>query len=106
MEQSIAPPLFECRRRVMQRKRMWAEIANSVLSDTGDEGRAIREVNSEVAKDFAKSFKPGQPSPSNPVIPENRNLPTSLHDERKYLAKPMREVLYGFQSPPVGTCLH
>jgi hypothetical protein len=26
-----------------------------VLSDTGDEGRAIREANSAVAKDFAKS---------------------------------------------------
>jgi uncharacterized protein YdaT len=38
-----------------KRQRMWAEIANSVLSDTGDEGRAIREANSAVAKDFAKS---------------------------------------------------
>jgi len=38
-----------------KRQRMWAEIANSVLSDTGDEGRAIREANAAVAKDFAKS---------------------------------------------------
>jgi uncharacterized protein YdaT len=33
----------------LKRKRMWAEIANSVLSDTGDEGRAVREANSAVA---------------------------------------------------------
>jgi uncharacterized protein YdaT len=42
-----------------KRKRMWADIANSVLSETGDEGRAIREANSRVARDFAKDFKPG-----------------------------------------------
>jgi uncharacterized protein YdaT len=40
-----------------KRQRMWAEIANSVLSDTGDEGRAIREANAAVAKDFAKSVR-------------------------------------------------
>ena len=28
-----------------KRQRMWAEIANSVLAETGDEGRAIREAN-------------------------------------------------------------
>ena len=37
-----------------KRQRMWAEIANSVLAETGDEGRAIREANAMVAKDFAK----------------------------------------------------
>jgi len=37
---------------------MWAEIANSVLSDTGDEGRAVHEANAAVAKDFAKSIRP------------------------------------------------
>jgi hypothetical protein len=42
-----------------KRQRMWADIANSVLSETGDEGRAIREANSVVARDFAKSF-PGR----------------------------------------------
>jgi len=41
-----------------KRQRMWAEIANSVLSDTGDEGRAVREANAAVAKDFAKSVRP------------------------------------------------
>ena len=41
-----------------KRQRMWAEIANSVLSDTGDEGRAVREANAAVAKDFAKSIRP------------------------------------------------
>ena len=34
-----------------KRQRMWSEIANSVLTDTGDEGRAIREANAAVAKD-------------------------------------------------------
>ena len=38
-----------------KRQRMWSEIANSVLTDTGDEGRAIREANAAVAKDYAKS---------------------------------------------------
>ena len=41
-----------------RRQRMWAEIANSALSDTGDEGRAIREDNAAVAKDFVKSIRP------------------------------------------------
>jgi len=47
-----------------KRQRMWAEVANSVLSDTGDEGRAIREANSTVAKDFAKSVRPGHSTSS------------------------------------------
>ena len=38
-----------------KRQRMWAEIANSVLSDTGDEGRAIREANAMVGRDHEKS---------------------------------------------------
>jgi uncharacterized protein YdaT len=41
-----------------KRQRMWAEIANSVLAESGDEGRAIREANAAVAKDFAKSVRP------------------------------------------------
>jgi uncharacterized protein YdaT len=41
-----------------KRQRMWAEIANSVLAENGDEGRAIREANAAVAKDFAKSVRP------------------------------------------------
>ena len=41
-----------------RRKRMWAEIANAVLTETGDEGRAIREANAAVARDFAKSIRP------------------------------------------------
>jgi len=41
-----------------KRRRMWAEIANSVLAETGDEGRAIREANAAVAKDFAKAIRP------------------------------------------------
>jgi uncharacterized protein YdaT len=38
-----------------KRQRMWAEIANSVLADTGNEGRAIREANAAVARDYAKN---------------------------------------------------
>ncbi|HET9718109.1 MAG TPA: hypothetical protein VFP60_18190 [Pseudolabrys sp.] len=38
-----------------KRQRMWAEIANAVLAQTGDEGRAIREANAAVARDYAKS---------------------------------------------------
>jgi hypothetical protein len=38
-----------------KRQRMWAEVANSVLAESGDEGRAIREANAAVGKDHAKS---------------------------------------------------
>jgi uncharacterized protein YdaT len=38
-----------------KRQRMWADIANSVLSETGDEGRAIREANARVGRDHEKS---------------------------------------------------
>jgi uncharacterized protein YdaT len=41
-----------------KRQRMWADIANSVLAETGDEGRAIREANAAVARDYAKSGRP------------------------------------------------
>ena len=37
-----------------KRQRMWAEIANSVLAETGDEGRAIREANAMVGRDHEK----------------------------------------------------
>ena len=30
--------------------RLWSEVANSVLAETGDEGRAIRAANAAVAK--------------------------------------------------------
>ena len=33
-----------------KRKRQWSEIANSVLSRTGDEARAIRAANSVVGR--------------------------------------------------------
>ena len=38
-----------------KRQRMWAEIANSVLAETGYEGRAIREANAMVGKDHENS---------------------------------------------------
>ncbi len=41
-----------------KRQRMWAEITNSVLAEAGYEGRAIREANAAVARDFAKSADP------------------------------------------------
>jgi hypothetical protein len=31
-------------------KRQWSDVADSVLTRTGDEGRAIREANAVVAK--------------------------------------------------------
>lgn len=34
-------------------QQLWAEVANSVLAETGDEGRAIRIANSAVAKAVA-----------------------------------------------------
>jgi uncharacterized protein YdaT len=42
-----------------KRQRMWAEIANSVLAETGDEGRAIREANAAVARNYDKSVRDG-----------------------------------------------
>jgi hypothetical protein len=38
-----------------KRQRMWAEIANSVLAETGDEGRAIREANARVGRDHEEA---------------------------------------------------
>lgn len=31
-------------------KRQWANVANSVLAKTGDEGRAVREANGVIAR--------------------------------------------------------
>lgn len=36
------------------RKRMWADVANSVLADTGSDEKAIRAANAAVAKDHRK----------------------------------------------------
>jgi len=36
-------------------KRLWTEIANKVLAETGDEGRAIREANAVIARATRKS---------------------------------------------------
>ena len=33
-----------------KKKRMWADVANSVLMRTGNEGRAVRSANAAVAK--------------------------------------------------------
>jgi uncharacterized protein YdaT len=33
-----------------KKKRQWAHVANSVLKNTGDEGRAVREANAVVKK--------------------------------------------------------
>ena len=34
-----------------KRQRMWADVANRVLADTGNEGRAVREANAAVRRD-------------------------------------------------------
>ena len=39
-------------------KRRWAEIANQVLEQTGDEGRAIREANAVIARTARKDQAP------------------------------------------------
>jgi hypothetical protein len=36
--------------------RMWSEVANKVLQETGDEGRAVRTANAVVARNRAKSL--------------------------------------------------
>jgi hypothetical protein len=37
-------------------RRMWSEVANKVLADTGDEGRAVRTANGVVARNAKKSL--------------------------------------------------
>jgi hypothetical protein len=37
-------------------RRMWSEVANKVLEDTGDEGRAVRTANGVVARNRKKSL--------------------------------------------------
>jgi hypothetical protein len=36
-------------------RRMWSEVANKVLEETGDEGRAVRTANAVVARNGKKS---------------------------------------------------
>jgi len=36
-------------------RRMWSDVANAVLLETGDEGRAVRTANAVVARAFSKS---------------------------------------------------
>ncbi len=35
-------------------ERLWAHVANGVLADSGDEGRAVREANAAVASLYVK----------------------------------------------------
>ena len=39
------------------KKRAWAETANAVLEDTGDEGKAVRTANSVLKKKQPKTRK-------------------------------------------------
>jgi uncharacterized protein YdaT len=39
-----------------KRKRLWANVANSVLEQTKDEGRAVAAGNAAVAEDHKKSL--------------------------------------------------
>lgn len=41
-----------------RRKRMFADVADSVLAKTGDDGRAIREANAVVHRDHEKPKTP------------------------------------------------
>jgi uncharacterized protein YdaT len=36
---------------------MWSEVANKVLTETGDEGRAVRTANAVVARNWSKAFR-------------------------------------------------
>ena len=45
-------------------RRLWAEVANGVLADTGDEGRAVRSANAAVAR-ARRSGPPGGDEPEN-----------------------------------------
>jgi uncharacterized protein YdaT len=42
-------------------RRMWSEVANKVLEETGDEGRAVRIANAVVARNRRKSMATGEP---------------------------------------------
>ncbi|ARN81599.1 hypothetical protein MCBRY_002916 [Methylocystis bryophila] len=37
--------------------RLWSEVANEVLGETGDEGRAVRAANAVVARERRRSEK-------------------------------------------------
>jgi hypothetical protein len=41
-------------------RRQWAEVANSILERTGDEGQAVREANAVIAKRSASEAEPMQ----------------------------------------------
>jgi len=46
-------------------RQLWSEVANNVLSETGDEGRAVRAANAAVARQKRRSAFPngGKRSP-------------------------------------------
>ena len=35
-------------------KRLWADVANKILEETADEGRAVREANAVIARTASK----------------------------------------------------
>jgi hypothetical protein len=44
-----------------KRKRMWSDVANSILERTGDEARAVRGANAKVAENkFGLAKAPGE----------------------------------------------
>ena len=43
-------PVATSKAATQQLRRLWAEVANKILEETGDEGRAIREANAVVAR--------------------------------------------------------
>ena len=44
-------------------QRLWSEVANNVLEETGDEGRAIRSANAAVARARAREMRGSIRSP-------------------------------------------
>lgn len=40
-----------------KKRRQWSDVANRVLSETGDEGRAVREANGVLKKEEISKYK-------------------------------------------------
>lgn len=56
-----------------KQERQWSDVANSVLKETGDEGRAVREANGvimrqEIQKYHGKASEASQKRPKRRVV--------------------------------------
>jgi hypothetical protein len=54
-----------------KQERQWSDVANSVLKETGDEGRAVREANGVAMKQGIAKFK-GKASEASHSRPKRR----------------------------------